>query len=204
MSMKIWRLVPEGHKDVVLRTPLKYFQNHFVGRSMIVGWQAPEIDARAGRGKRIPDFVSWMLTAPVISPRARQVLEPLIAPHVEILPLLKLRGSDLWAVNVMTLVDCLDEDRSEVAYSPDDGRIMNVVTFGFKEHCVPDVPIFKLASYPADVFVTRSFVDQVLAAGLHGAAFGDPAVNPFPLILKGKSLNVVKPLRLATDREPNT
>jgi hypothetical protein len=121
-----------------------------------------------------------MLSAPVITSRARLALEPIIGPHVEILPLLKVHGTELWAVNVITLLDCLDESGSEVLYSPDDPRrVVNVLAFRFKDDCVPDYPVFKLVSYPNDVFVTRTFVDQVHACGLRGAAFADPAVNPF-------------------------
>jgi len=197
--------MPEGN-GVVLRSPLQYFREHFVGLPMKGAWQPPEIDARGGGCKAIPDFLSWMLSAPVVSSKARQALEPLIAPHAEFLPLPQVRGSDLWAANVITLVDCLDEGRSRILYSRDEPcRIVNVATFAFKDDCVPDIPIFKLASYPVDVFVTRSFVEQVRTAGLTGAAFADPAVNPLPLILKGQSLNVIRgawPAPVDADEDP--
>jgi hypothetical protein len=133
-----------------------------------------------------------MLSAPVISSKGKLALDQLIAPHAEILPLATVRGVDLHAVNVLTLVDCLDERRSQIVYSPDEpGRIVNVLAFSFKGRCVPDVPIFKIATYPNDVFVTRTFVEHTRAAGLVGAAFADPGVNPLPLLMQGKSVNVV-------------
>jgi hypothetical protein len=191
----VWRLATECSDAVVLRTPLSYFRDHFAGRPMMAGWQPPVIDVRGGPRKRLPDFVSWMLSAPVITSKAKLALEPLIAPHAEILPLRAVRKTQLYALNVLTLVDCLDEQASEIVYSPDTpGRIVNVLAFSFKDGCVPDAPIFKLATYPSDVFVTRPFVASTRSAGLVGAAFADPTVNPLPLLMQGRSINVVEGL----------
>jgi hypothetical protein len=194
-TCKFWRLATECHAELVLRTPLDYFRDHFVGQSMKADWQPPAIDVRAGQRRRVPDFVSWMLSAPVITLRARLALEALIAPHAEILPLATVRGVELYAVNVLTLVDCLDERRSQIVYSPDKPhRIVNVLSFALKDDRLPDAPIFKLTSYPNDVFVTGAFVDLVRGAGLVGAAFADPSVNPLPLLMQGRSVNVVEGL----------
>lgn len=192
MSMKVWRLAVECNGEAVLRTPLEYFSDHFVGRPMAGEWKPARFTMRGGKGKRLPDFLSWMLSAPVISSKAKSALEPLIGPHAEILPMGAVRGIDLYAVNVVTLIDCLDEAGSQIVYSPDEpDRIMNILAFAFRDDCTPDAPIFKLSSYPNDVFVGPPFVDQVKAAGLVGAAFAEPSVNPFPLLMKGESVNVV-------------
>jgi len=176
----------------VLRSPLDFFGDHFVGRPMAAAWTPPTISARGGR-RRTPDFVSWMLSAPVISGRAKEALAALLAPHAEILPLPAIHGHELHAVNVLRLVDCLDEAGSQITYTSNEPRrIVNVFAFALRKGCVPDVPIFKLAAYPVDVFVTRPFVDVVRDAKLTGAAFADPKVNPFPLLRDGRSVNVVE------------
>lgn len=52
------------------------------------------------------------------------------------------------------------------------------------------VPIFKLPEYTGCVFVTGSFVDAVRSSKLRGAAFLDPAINPFSKIMRGEPLNI--------------
>jgi hypothetical protein len=191
----VWRLATDCNKDLTLRTSLTYFRDHFVGAPMHEQWSAPEVEI-CGRRKRLRDFVSWMLSAPVISPRAKELLEPLLQSHAEMLPLLTLREQQFYALNVTTLVDCLDEARSTIVYSPDEpGRIMNVHAFSFRESAIPDVPVFKIATYPNDVFVRGSFVECVRINGLRGAAFADPQVSPLPLLVQGKSVNVVPGLQ---------
>lgn len=191
MRNPIYRLFTDCNKDLGLRTDLDYFQSHFIGKPMAANWKPPAVRI-LGKSKRLRDFVAWMLKAPVISEKAKNALQPLIAPHAEILPLIELRGKMFFAVNVTTLVACLDKEKSDILYAPDEpGRILNISRYFFNESRVKPVPIFKLLEFPIDVFVTRPFVDAVISNGLRGAAFGDPSVSPFDAILAGRSHNVV-------------
>ena len=45
--------------------------------------------------------------------------------------------------------------------------------------------------YEGAVFVTRPFVDAVIAGGLRGAVFADPARNELEKLMRGEPLNVV-------------
>src|SRR6266404_3381978 len=91
-ELPVWKLTTDSNRDLNLRTEIDYFQTHFVGKSMRDDWQPPLLRI-SGKSKRLRDFVSWMSSAPVISANARQALEGLIAPYVEILPLIELRGN---------------------------------------------------------------------------------------------------------------
>ena len=174
MDTRVWELATESNKDVVIRTDLRYFRTHFVGKSMADTWEVPELDIQ-GKRKRLRDFVSWESSAPVISERAVEALRPLLEPHVEFLPLVKLRRKQLYAVNVLTLVDCLDWERSEVHFGSDDpNRVVMIWKASFDPARVQDVPIFKLPRYTGATFVRRPFIDAVLEAGLQGAYFVDP------------------------------
>jgi hypothetical protein len=168
-------LFPEPNRNVKLRTPLAYFQAHFCGMPMRDGWVPPQISLRAPSA-RAKDFVSWCLAAPVISDRARRALEPLIGPHVEFLPLLELDRVQYWAVNVLGFVDCLDRDSSEVVYSPDDGRPMNILSYRFVPERLTDVPVFKVSEASA-VLVRQQTAAAVWEAGLTGVRFADPGAN---------------------------
>jgi len=174
MDTRVWELAEDSNKDKVIRTDLRYFRTHFVGEPMADTWEVPELDVQ-GKRKRVRDFVSWEASAPVISERARKVLEPLIGDHVEFLPLVVLKRQQYYAINVLTLVDCLDWDRSEVQFgSPDTSRIVMVWKASFDPKRVADVPIFKLPQYRGATFVRRPFIDAVVEAGLQGAYFVDP------------------------------
>ncbi len=190
MTLDVWRLVLESNRDLVIRTDLDYFQDHFVGKP-IDNWAPPPITVR-GKSKRLRDFVSWMLMAPVVSDRAKGALEELLEPHVQVLPLIQLRGKQYYAINVTRLVDCLDRQRSDVVYDRrDSSRILNIYRFRFAASRLESVPIFKLPDYPDEVFVRGSFVEAVKKHDLRGAAFADPGGAAFEAILRGDSQNVV-------------
>lgn len=119
MTASVYVLHADGNKDVTLEPDLTYFQTHFIAEPMAQGWHPPS--ARIiGKTKRLRDFVSWMNSAPVISPAATEVLRPLIGAHCELLPLVELRGELYSAVNVPTTVNCLAHARSQIVYSTDD------------------------------------------------------------------------------------
>jgi len=189
-GLHIWKLTTDSNQDLNLRTELDYFQTHFVGISMKGDWVPPLLRI-SGKSKRLRDFISWMTSAPVVSDKAKKTLEELIAPYTEILPLIELRGKQFYAVNVLKLVNCLDRKRSDIFFSPNDGRIVRVRKSFFLEDRVPDIPIFKVPEDAGQVFVTRSFVDAVIANGLRGAAFADPGVSPIAAIFQRRSHNVV-------------
>jgi hypothetical protein len=192
----IWKLGVDCNKDITIRTAIDYFNNAFVSKPLVNGWRPPMIRVQ-GKSKRIRDFVSWMNSAPVVSEKAKNALEPLIGKHCEFLPLIELRGAPFYAINVLTTLDCLDRAASRILYAKDDPmHIIQISTYIFRADVIPiNVPIFKI---PDDnfgaVFVQKAFVDTVIANGLRGASFHDPALNPFVKIARGESLNVVSGL----------
>lgn len=146
-----------------------------------------------GERRPLRDFIPWMLTAPVISERAKGALEDLIGPYVQILPLIHLKGKPFFAVNVTALADCLDPLKSEIRWSVNDPtRIQHISRYYFLPDRIPGYPIWKLTKEPSLVFVNRSFVDCVIKHGLRGASFADPSKDPLEAILSRKSSNVVE------------
>lgn len=192
MNLRIWKLGADCNKDVNIRTSIDYFRSHFVAEPMLSDWCPPPIRIE-GKSKRLRDFVSWMNSAPVVSEKGRQALEPLLSGHCELLPLIELRGKPYYALNVLTKVDCLDHANSQILYANDDPmHILRIKSYGFNEDQVPpDIPIFKIPDDVGSVFVTRTFVDAVIASELRGASFEDPRSDPFGKIARGEPLNVV-------------
>src|SRR5205823_590303 len=111
--MGLWIFSAEANHRLVIRTAIDYFQRHFIAQRMANGWKPPPIVIR-GTSLPIRDFVSWMMSAPVISEKACRALAPLIREHCEILPLTKLRNKTYYAVNVLTTIDCLDVESSDI------------------------------------------------------------------------------------------
>jgi hypothetical protein len=103
-------------------------------------------------------------------------MAPLVGERVEFLPLIALRGEQFWAVNVLTLVDCLDESKSQILYSPTTpGKVLALSTKVFDPARVTDDPIFKLPQGPSQVLVQAEFATRLREAGLRGCLFRDPS-----------------------------
>lgn len=188
----VWKLAADSNKDLVIRTAIDYFKDHFVAQRMASNWVSPPLRIE-GKSKRVRDFVSWMMSAPVVSERAKLALQPVIRDSCEILPLTQLRGKLFYVLNVLSIVDCLDHARSRIVYADDDpAHVLAIERYFFDERRVPaDAAIFKIPDDLGCVFVTKLFVDAVLAHELAGASFHDPGIEPFGEIIQGRSLNVV-------------
>jgi hypothetical protein len=193
LNIEVWRYNArsENHLSLALAEDedFTFFYNHFVGQAMGEIWHSPRLEILCKK-KKLLDFVSWDLAVPVISERAKISLSPLISPYAEMLPLIILRGIQYYAVNVTCVVDCVDLDRSETT-KYEDGSIANIDWYAFQNNRLPNVPIFKVPECYRDVFVTRTFVEEIIQKNLRGAIFADPSVDPLTAIMRGESGNVV-------------
>ena len=187
----VWLLGTTDNTSRVLRSNVDFFRNHFVGEHMINTWHPPEIRI-CNTSKKLKDFLSWMLCAPVVSEHAKDILKPLVQQYVEFLPLIKLGKVQYFAINVLCRLECLDVENSNIVRSPTDNRIIDVFEYSFLDVCFYDYPIFILKEFNSPVFVTRTFVDRVLEERLTGAQFLDPAANQYKKMLAGIPLNVVE------------
>lgn len=108
---------------------------------------------------------------PVFSQRAWDVLEPLIGYCSEALPIRYPTGQPFYIINVMDIIDCLDEERSEVKRYTD-GGIMRVVSFCLKTDLLHGKHIFKTPlKSGADIIVSDEFRRWVEENNLRGLRF---------------------------------
>ena len=196
--LPIWRLETEGDRYLsLIPHDLNYFHDHFTGRTM-TDWQAPPITIN-GKTKRLPDFVLWMIGAPIVSERAWSALESLLGAHVQLLPFHHLKEKRYFALNVLEVLhDVLDLKASDVTYSKGDppialhlGRTMFSGIDGLE---LP--PMFKISAGKeqkpfGEIFVTRPFVDIALAQGFKGLALADPSRDSFRDVLDRRARNAV-------------
>ncbi len=75
----------QANYTLVLGTDIEYFQDHFLAKPLADQWKPPPMRIQ-NKSRPVRDFVSWMMSAPVISERARGALE-----HLFFLPLIELR-----------------------------------------------------------------------------------------------------------------
>jgi hypothetical protein len=164
-------------------TDLYYFNEYFRGRPLPAEWTPPPYKTR-GISYKIKDFISWMLSAPVVSEKARDALLPVVDGFAEFRPIGVFRRKLYFVMNVYFLADCLDLESSEILYTPDERqKILDIEIFRFRKEAIPDAPIFMEANHPGDIFVKAPVIDCIREHGLTGAALLDPSVSAFDIIM---------------------
>lgn len=108
---------------------------------------------------------------PVLSQRAWDVLRPVIGNVCEALLIRHPTEEPFYIINVLDIVDCLDEEKSEVdRYS--DGRIRRVLRFCFKRNMLAGKHIFKTPRKSGrDLIVSEEFRRLVEQNELKGLRF---------------------------------
>ena len=114
--------------------------HQFDGRKFIDSWRP--VPVRIYRSHKSGDFPSLVSHVPVFSRRALHALSPLIGDSIEALPLQN-SVEELYAINVLAVVDCMDYSRAELKYFSD-GEIMDIIRYAFKPDCIKGKHIFKV------------------------------------------------------------
>lgn len=149
------------------RTIYHRFDGTAVGRD----WKEHVIRAadEPDQNAQLPDF-ALLGVIPVFSEHAVSVLRDFLGANGELLPLRHERRR-YFALNVTTVIDALDEQRSHVDRFSD-GGIMSIDAYVFKQEAIRDATIFKIPQLPrAHVYVTDVVVDRVRRAELLGFVF---------------------------------
>ncbi|WOH53609.1 imm11 family protein [Bradyrhizobium sp. sBnM-33] len=106
----------------------------------------------------------------VLREHAARVLAPLLDRSGELLPL-ECPEADLWLFNVLTVVDALNEEKSELVRF-DDGDILDVERYVFRPELTEGLVVFKVPQLlRGPLFLGDEFVSAVKAAGLRGSEF---------------------------------
>lgn len=111
---------------------------------------------------------------PIFSRHALDVLFPLISDSIEVLPVVHPSGDEFFIINVLELLDCLDEEKSEVRRSQIDGRISRVFSYCFHPALIEGKHIFKTPlESGAGLFVDEEFKQLVEENNLKGLEFNE-------------------------------
>lgn len=171
--MKIYQFaVQEGYESAVPEADdeVEIFLG-FDGSAKASAWTPIRMElVKEDRGHHyLPSDMPWFAgNAPVLKQPAVDVLSPVLTKDGELLPL-ACDDANLWVFNVMTVLDALDEDRSEVIRFSN-GRIMRVNSFAFRPDRLRRVGAFKVPQLlRSALFVTEEVVAR--AATLTGVGF---------------------------------
>jgi hypothetical protein len=120
----------------------------------------------------LPDFTGMGLRPiPTFSERAIQVLGPLLNGHGEFAPIALDEPIRYFGFNPTTIVDILDESRSEMVYFSS-GRVMRVDKHVLLDSVTSLPPIFKIPQTRRNTtYVNEAFVTRVEDTGLTGFRF---------------------------------
>ncbi|MGX7828887.1 imm11 family protein [Actinokineospora sp. 24-640] len=125
--------------------------------------------ASEGRdGGSVEADLPWLGThVLVLRPRAVDVLGPVLVEHGELLPL-ACQDADLWLFNVLTVVDALDEERSDLVRF-DEGNVMEVRSCAFVADRVVGLPVFKVPQLLRwSLYFGQDFARLITRSGLTG------------------------------------
>jgi hypothetical protein len=122
----------------------------------------------------LADFSPWPSSSEAIfNDRALKVMLPLIEGAIEVLPL-EFEGDRLHLINVISLIDCLDRQRSSIEWLADD-IVFRITHYDFKEESLKGQHIFKIPEMLTSIFVSDEFKSRVEENGLQGLSW-----NPLP------------------------
>ncbi len=183
MKMKWFRYRPDAnHYDgvrLIMQDDEPVVGLHYDSKSVGGSWEPVAVegfDDNPGIEGDFPSLSNYN-KIPIFSQRAWEVLQPLIGYCTEALPIKHPSGQQFYIVNVMDIIDCLDEERSELVRNAATGRVSEVFKYCFKDDMLDGKHIFKTPlKSGAELFVDDSFRATVEAKGLKGLVF-----KPLPM-----------------------
>jgi len=138
-------------------------------------WQPVQVRRlKKPRKRRVEDLCDVTAIAahtdvPVLSDRAKSILQPVLGSAVEWLPLV-FDEAQYWLLNVLHVIDALNVSKAHIRTLPS-GRVLDIDTYAFKSEVVSDEWLFKVVQHPFSVLVTDRFRELVAAQGLTGCFF---------------------------------
>jgi hypothetical protein len=146
-----------------------------LGEPIAAGWRAPQLISAGPCRKRknrgvTPDFPPMRGYLIVASSRALEVVLPLIAADVEVVPVIHPNGEVFHAINVLSVLACLDLAKSQTNADAT-GFITNIYVHHFKEEVVDDHVLFKITQDPSYIYASPAFVQAVESRHLTGLGF---------------------------------
>lgn len=141
----------------------------FDGRSHQKDWQPPSASILARR-RHDGDFFEVYANVFGVGARAREALTPICDGAVEFLPVAGVDDRNLYLLNVLPVLDCLDEARTVFSRLGD--LIVSVERYAFQPDRVEGHHVFRVAGFETDRIIASEALRAVVErSGLRGCRF---------------------------------
>ncbi|MGH1461915.1 MAG: imm11 family protein [Neptuniibacter sp.] len=138
----------------------------FTGSKMQNAWVEPPLKLSQGE---IYDVMSYRPGAIVISKSAKTEIEPFIKDEVEFLPITMGETIELYVINVINVIDCLNFERSEVRFHADGKTVRTVRHYDFNLKRLSGVNLFKIPeTKSAEILCTPEFKKKLDGLSISG------------------------------------
>jgi hypothetical protein len=172
--MKIYRYQPNGDQfESFLHEPnIQIILEQFTsGASLYEDWKPISLTTSSSDVREkgyFPALCDWV---PVFSELACAILKPYLKESVEFLPCATEQNERHFLVNILSIVNCLDKEKSDIIYNPVTNRVSSIRSYCFNEACI-DTMIFKIPeTLGLEVYVTDKFKNLVENNNLSGLLF---------------------------------
>lgn len=138
------------------------------GISVVKEWEKADVKiVFRGPKRRIkPDIIDFGGTVGfAITSHAKDILEDLLVPYCELLPL-DLNGEEIYFVNPTTILNCIDYDNSVMGVRIPTKR-KEIVKYALKKE-IEYPPIFRIKDEGYHIFITVEFVQALTENHLVG------------------------------------
>lgn len=141
------------------------FPHLFNGESILANWTPFEL-TRCYGNRKMPDAAN--LCIPLLFKKALDSIFPLIKNDVEVLPF-SFEGETLFGINVLSVLDSLDRERSDLVMFPNSQKILDIKKYAFYDEVVRGKNIFKISDKKYGyIFVSEAFYKAIEENGLEG------------------------------------
>jgi hypothetical protein len=121
-----------------------------------------------GTPRGYSDFPWYGSHVLILRSDAANSLRDIMGPYGEFLPLKGGGGLELF--NATTVLDALDENWSKIIRF-DDGDVLNIERYVFRQEAVGNYPIFKLPYRASNLYMQAEFIDQIKDMKFCGIGF---------------------------------
>lgn len=145
----------------------EYITGGFKGEKMIDTWPTIEVKIQEHYFESDEADVVRFEFGAAFNQKSVDILKEEFKENVEVLPL-RYDKYPWFAINVTTVLDCLDEEKSKLVIRAK--RVFAIEKYVFKKG-ISYPPIFKITSFKIGIYVTEAFVKKFQENNLTGMVF---------------------------------
>ncbi|WP_410604237.1 imm11 family protein [Amycolatopsis sp. lyj-90] len=179
MSVRVYQIAPPGGFHWINPVDSDDFDRlSFDGKPKTSSWEPVKMELVTKDGDRGGESTDQYTHFPwrgqdqlILRDEAVDKIGPVLDPYGELLPL-EGDGLRVAVFNCLTVVDALDEEKSEVGYSRGSGKVREISSYVFRANEVDGLGAFKISQQPGGpLLFTDALVDEFEGAGLSALRF---------------------------------